>query len=395
MPWKETGPMDERLAFIVACQQGEASMAEVCRQFGISRKTGYKWWQRYQADGPSGLSARSRAPHTHPQAVAAAVEERLRAARAAHPTWGPRKLAAWLTAREPDLALPAASTIGVVLARAGLVAPRRRHRHASPSLVGLTPYSAANRVWCVDFKGQFRLGDGQLCYPLTISDGASRYLLRCQGLPAIDTARVQPLFVATFREFGLPETIRSDNGPPFASTGLGGLSRLAVWWLKLGIRPERIAPGKPGQNGRHERLHRTLAQETAQPPKASLRAQQRAFDAFRTEYNQERPHEALGQVPPAQVYQPSSRAYPRRLIRFRYPEAEAVRQVRHNGELQWRGAFIYVSAALAGERVGLHQLPDGHWELIFGPLTLGVLDERLSKIRPLRAATHPERNAED
>jgi putative transposase len=382
MPWKVTGPMDERTQFVADWLRQETSIAELCRTYGISRKTGYKWLARYQTDGPAGLVEHSRSPHTHPQAITAAVADLVLAARAAHPTWGPKKLVAWLGLRYPGLGLPAPSTVGDLLHRTGLVVPRHRRQHATPSTQPLAHADGPNAVWCVDFKGQFRTGDGPWCYPLTISDAASRYLLRCQGLPTTETDRVRPLFEATFREYGLPIAIRSDNGPPFASVGLAGLSRLAVWWITLGIVPERIAPGKPAQNGRHERLHRTLKQETASPPQATARAQQRAFDRFRQEYNHERPHEALGQVPPARVYQPSLRRYRARVQPFAYPAADKVLRVRHSGEVYWRGAFVYLTKALAGEAIGLTQLQPGRWHLEFGPLVLGVLDEHRGTVVP-------------
>ncbi len=392
MPWKETCAMDERMQFVTACLREEGDMATLCRVYGISRTTGYKWLARYQAEGAPGLVERSRAPHTHPQAIGAVVEATLLAARAAHPTWGPRKLVAWLERKQPSVELPAQSTVGALLARAGLVVPRRRRPRTPPWTAPLAHADAGgpNAVWSIDFKGQFRTQDGLLCYPLTISDGASRYLLRCQGLPAIDGARVRPLVEATFREYGLPHAIRSDNGPPFASTGVGGLTPLTVWWVKLGITPERITPGRPDQNGRHERMHRTLKHETVTPPHgpaATLRAQQRAFDRFRTEYNTERPHEALGQVPPATCYVPSSRPYPDRVREVEYPTADLVRRVRSNGELRWQGQLVFLSESLAGEPVGLTALDDQHYQVAFGPLVLGVLDRATGRVhRPARPA---------
>lgn len=382
MPWKETCPMNERLQFIAAYQRRELGFAALCRTYGVSRKTGYKWIDRYASDGVDGLKERSRAPHHHPQAISRDLEEVILATRAQHPTWGPKKLVARLAVERPDLELPAASTAGEVLKRGGLVVPRKRRRHAPPRTAPLAHAEQPNAVWSIDFKGNFRTGDGQGCYPLTISDNASRYLLRCQVMTETTTERVRPLVEATFREYGLPQAIRSDNGPPFASVGLGGLSTLAVWWIKLGITPERIMPGKPEENGRHERMHRTLKQETAQPPQATLRAQQGAFDRFRVEYNTVRPHEALSQQAPASVYTPSPRSFPERLPVLEYPEADRVLRVRHNGEVYLRKQFIYVTAALAGEPVGLLALGPGQWELHFGPLVLGVLDESCGKVVP-------------
>lgn len=374
MPWRATCPMDERMQFIAACLQGEESMSTRCRQFGISRKTGYKWLERYQAEGATGLRERSHAPQHQAQAVAASVAEAILALRAVHPYWGPRKLRAWLLQRRPG-SWPAASTIGVLLQRAGLTISRRR-RHGPTRVGAWTAPGEANQVWAADFKGWFRTGDGRRCDPLTISDVYSRYLLRCQGMVAPGGPLVRPLFEATFREYGLPEVIRTDNGLPFAAPTMTGLSRLAVWWIRLGIRPERIAPGHPEQNAEHERLHRTLKQETASPARGTPRAQQRAFDHFRQTYNHERPHEALGQSPPAARYRRSPRPYPDRLPPLAYPETYAVRRAHPNGEIKWRGRRVLISWCLAGESVGLEEIADGCWCVWFGPIELGWLDAR-------------------
>ena len=351
--------MSERMRFVVAVQTGEDTMAALCRRFGISRKTGYNVLARVAAAGPAGLVDRSRAPHHRPHAVAPAVREAVLALRAAHPTWGPKKLVAHLCSTQPEQVWPAPSTVGELLTAAGLVVPRRRRRHVPPRTQPLAHATGPNAVWCADFKGDFVLGDATRCYPLTISDAHSRFLLRCQALPTTATTRVQPLFEATFRSYGLPEVIRTDNGPPFATTGAGGLSRLSVWWVKLGIRPERIDPGTPSQNGRHERLHRTLKAEACRPPEATLRTQQRAFDRFCHTYNAERPHEALGQVPPATAYTPSPRPFPDRLPELTYPAADAVRWVRPNGAIRWQNGEVYLTPALSGEPVGLTQVGDG------------------------------------
>jgi len=382
MPWRTTCAMDERMRFIVEHQRGEEGVAELCRRAGISRKTGYKWLARHREGGPGGLEARSSAPHRRPNGVAPEVVERVLAARAAHPTWGPKKLVAWLGKREPALSLPAPSTVGVLLQRSGLIVQRRRRAHATPTVGPLTPYTEPNSVWCADFKGQVRLGDASWCYPFTLTDGASRFLLRCQGLPSTDGARVQALCEAAFREHGLPAVIRTDNGTPFSSVGLGGLSPLSVWWIELGIRPERSRLGRPGDNGRHERMHRTLKQHTANPPAASPRAQQAAFDRFREEYNTERPHEALGQRPPAELYTPTGRPFPTRIVPPTYPMADHVRIVRSNGELRWHGDLIYLSSALAGRPVGLTQLDERRWAIAFGPVLLGYLDAGSSRVVP-------------
>jgi putative transposase len=390
--WKASCIMDERVKFIAECMSGEFGMAEVCRRHGVSRETGYKWLGRYRESGPEGLKDRSRAPHSHPNAVGAAMEEALVEFKREHMLWGPAKLRAALLARAPDVAWPAPSTIGAVLDRHGLVARRRRRARATPSAAPLAHCAAPNDVWCVDFKGWFRTGDGTRCDPLTISDGATRYLLRCVGMGGgTDCARVRPLFEAAFREYGLPRAIRSDNGPPFASCGLAGLSRLSVWWIRLGIVPERIRPGKPQENGRHERMHRTLKAAAASPPKATQRAQQRAFDAFRAEYNHERPHEALGQRPPADFYTPSETPFPSRLMdpMDYYADLE-VRKVKRSGEIKWRGAAVHLTDALAGEHVGLAPAGDGLWLVRFAGLPLGLLDERRLKVGLLPPAGAPD-----
>lgn len=374
--------MDERLQFVAECLRLERSMAELCRAYGISRKTGYKVLGRYGADGPRGLQDRSRAPHQHPNAVAEELVSAVLALRVRHPRWGPRKLRARLQREAPTGRWPAASTIGDLLQRHGLTVPRRRRRRAAPATDPLRGCVAPNDVWTADFKGWFRTGDGARCNPLTLSDGVSRFLLRCQALTPPDEARVRPLCEAAFREYGLPGAIRSDNGPPFASVAAGGLSRLAVWWIKLGIRPERIRPGHPEDNGRHERLHQTLKAETATPPASTLRAQQQRFDRFRREYNEERPHEALGQHPPAAVYTPSPRPYPERVREPEYPDDQLVRRVRHNGEIKWHGRLIFVSQCLAGEPVGLEEFDDDRWLVRFGPVALGWLDARRDRLHP-------------
>jgi transposase InsO family protein len=395
MPWQEICVMDEKVRFIAAYTAGTESMAEVCRQFGISRKTGYKWVHRYQAASVDGLTPRSRARHTQARQSPAAVEALVVALKGRHPTWGPKKLVARLRQQQAAgqapaaVVVPAPSTVGEILGRHGLVRTRPR----SPRPAGRTQPPAAaptaNALWCADFKGPLRTRDGANCSPLTITDAHSRYLLRCQALGRTDTTVVRPLFEMTFREFGLPAALRTDNGPPFASTGLGGLTPLSVWWLKLGIRLDRIDPGKPQQNGRHERMHRVLAEDAGTPAAATLRAQQRVFDRWRMEYNQERPHEALGMATPASQYAPSPRTYPCRVPEVTYPEADVVRRVRGNGTIRWQTRELYVTQALIGEPVGLTWLGDGQWELAFGPLVLAVLDEPTGRLLPVCARPLP------
>jgi transposase InsO family protein len=311
--------MDERMRFVVAASEDEAVMSEICAEFGVSRQTGYKWLARYRLEGVDGLKERSRAPLSHGRSRAEAVVSAALALRERYPTWGPKKLRKKLAERLPGVEPPARSTIGDWLRKEGMTQARRLRRRCPPSASPFVAVDAPNAVWCADFKGWFRTGDRQRCDPLTISDAMSRYLLRCEAVARPDGAHVRPVFEAAFCEFGLPLAIRSDNGPPFASTGAGGLSRLSVWWIKLGVQPERIEPGKPQQNGRHERMHRTLNAETASPPAAALAEQQRRFDAFRALYNDERPHEALDFETPARLYRVSERAYPCPLREPAYP----------------------------------------------------------------------------
>jgi transposase InsO family protein len=383
--------MDERMRFIGERLERRAGMAELCRRYGISRKTGYKLWARYQGEGAAGVGERSRRPHHLGRAVAEEVEAAVVQLRTTYPCWGPRKLRVYLARTRPTQRWPAASTIGALLARQGLSRPRRRRPRAAPATQPLAGAGQPNDVWSADFKGWFRTGDGARCLPFTLTDNASRFLLRCQAVPRGDTAAVRPLLEAAFREYGLPQALRTDNGPPFATLGVGGLSRLAIWVIKLGICADRIAPGHPEQNGRHERMHWTLAQETARPPAPTGRAQQQRFDAFRHVFNTVRPHEALGQQPPATVYTPSPRPSPARVREPEYPADYLVRRVRTNGEIRWARRLLFVGDALAGELLGLEEVLEDCWRLRFGPVVLGWIDgrtthrgrpPRLSALRP-------------
>jgi putative transposase len=374
MPWHEIHVMDERMSFIVDWQRDEWSVAALCRRYGVSRKTGYKWIGRFEADGLDGLKDRSSAAHHHPNEVDAPTAEAVVAFRAAHPSWGPKKIKARLSMLHPQTVWPAQSTIAELLDRRGLVRHRRKRRHVPVHDGPLSPALAANDVWGVDFKGWFRTGDGARCEPLSLSDLASRYVLRLQALERIDGEEVWPILETAFFEFGLPRVMRSDNGAPFASTAAGGLSRLGVRLIKAGVVPERIKPGRPQQNGRHERMHLTLKQETASPPAPTLRAQQQRFDAFRTTFNEERPHEALGQTPPAQHYDPPPRPYSGRLREPDYADDQIVRRVRRNGDIKWRGDRLFLSETLIGEPVGLRETDEGLFEVCYGPIALGVID---------------------
>jgi putative transposase len=373
MGWMETCAVDERMRFVMAVEKREESFAAVCRRFGVSRKSGYKWLGRYDEAGVEGLIDRSRAPANHPHAISEAIAGRCLAVRRVHPTWGPIKVRGWLARRFPQTEWPAVSTIGALFDREGLTVKRRLRHRSPPSSVPFAHCGAANDVWCMDFKGWFLTGDGTHCEPLTLSDAHSRYLLRCQALARTDHDHVWPVLDAAFREFGLPRSLRSDNGAPFASRGAGGLSKLAVKVIKAAVVPERIAPGKPQQNGRLERLHLTLLQDTASPPARSLRQQIDRFKVFQQLYNEERPHEALGNDTPADHFTLSPRRWDGVLREPEYSNADAVRRVRHNGEIKWRNGTVYVSAALTGEPVALTENADGSWTAFYGPIVLGVI----------------------
>lgn len=385
MPWRESRAVDQRLKFVSALLSEELTMTQACEAFGISRKTGYKWQARYAALGPLGLADRSHAPLAHGRATDQALVEAIIALKLSRPSWGPRKIVGRLKLDQPERAWPAASTAGEILGREGLVEPRHRRRRAPPTLGGLTLPERPNHVWAVDHKGWVRLGDGRRCEPLTITDGFSRYLLALSAGANTREEEARPWFEAAFAEFGLPWTIRSDNGPPFASTGVTGLTALSVWWTKLGIRHERITPGKPQQNGRHERFHRTL-REAMTPPAADQAAQARRFDAFRKDYNHYRPHEALGQKPPASLYRPSARPFPNAIPEPDYPDHAAVRKVRTNGEIKWRGGFVHISSALAGEPVAVEENQHGQWLVRFHARPIGLIDHKTNRLRRLSDA---------
>jgi len=387
MPWKETVALNERMKFVMECELGEETMSALCVAYGVSRRVGYKWLGRYSECGVEGLRDQSRAPQHHPNALSEAVEEAVLALRVAHPTWGPRKLLAVLERDRPGpgprprKGWPAASTIGALLARRGLSVPRKRRRRVAPG-AGAKPfadYLLPNDLWCIDFKGWFITGDGSRCDPLTLSDASSRYILRCQAMKETSGRAVRPVLEAAFREYGLPRAIRSDNGSPFASRAVAGLSPLSVWWMKLGIVHERITPGCPQENGRHERMHLTLKKETASPPAANPRRQQERFDAFGREFNEDRPHEALGMATPDSCYERSEREYPARLAEVEYPEATAqggwlVRRVQKAGEFYWKHEKVFMSEVLGDEPIGLEPVDDRYWRAWFGAVSLGVFD---------------------
>lgn len=373
--------MDQRMAFIADWLRDEGTMTALAERFGISRKTGYKWVERYEQDPAHGLAERSRAPQAHGRAMAHDLRDAIVAMRHAHPRWGPKKLRAVLIEREPRRVWPAASTMGDLLRRTGLSQPRRRARLVIPLTQPLAAAQTANDVWTADFKGWFRTADGTRCDPLTVADAWSRFVLCCR-IVAPSERGVRPWFERTFREHGLPRALRTDNGSPFATRGAARLSHLAVWWLKLGIQLDRIDPGHPEQNGRHERFHLTLQQDTITPPAVTPGQQQRRFDRMRREFNTERPHEALGQQPPARTYVSSPRPYPARLEDPWYDATHQVRRVKHTGTIKWRGDAVFVSEAVRGELVGLAETERGDWTVRFMHVELGRIDRQTRRFTP-------------
>lgn len=374
MPWKETDAMGERLRLVLLVKDGE-TVSEAARQCGVSRRTAYKWLARHGFEGAMGLQNQSRAPHHHPNAVPEELAERIVTLRGRRPTWGPVKLLHWLKAHEGQYPWPCASTIGALLKERGLTVARKRRRNLGRYSEPLAHCDSPNRVWCADFKGWFLTGDKRRCDPLTVSDGYSRYLLRCQALAHPTYEAVRPVFDAAFREYGLPISIRTDNGVPFAGTRGLALSRLSVWWIKLGITPERIEPGKPQQNGRHERMHKTLKAETLSPPAPTMREQQRRFDQFQRDYNEERPHQALAHKTPASCYTASTRRNTSRLKTPDYPTEWNVRYVYDKGSFYWKDHLIFLSSALGDEYIALAPTSqEGYLSIYFGHVRVAYLE---------------------
>lgn len=380
MPWRETSPMDQRTQFIADYLRETLSVTELCQLYGVARKTAYKWIDRYLRQGPAGLAERSRRPRHSPNETAPEIVAAFLDARRRHPSWGAKKLLTIVHKRHPRWDLPGRSTVCDILSRHGMV-PKARHRRrighpGKPNSAILAP----NDMWSADFKGQFKTGDGMYCYPLTVTDGFSRYLLGCQALHSTAVQGAKPVFTRLFRQYGLPKRIRTDNGVPFATNTLARLSALSAWWVRLGVLPELIEPGKPQQNGRHERLHKTLKAEATKPAAGSLAAQQRKFNRFREEFNHERPHEALDQQTPGAIYQASTRGMPNKLPPLEYPDRFEVRYVSANGGIRWNSQWVNVSITCAGEYVGLEEIDDGVWNVYFGPLKLGRLLEKHMRI---------------
>lgn len=376
MPWKVSDVMEQRYELVERWRSSEESVAELARRYQLSRKTVYKWLERYEQKGLAGLGDQSRRPHRQALRTPAEDEQWILDVRHAHPSWGPKKLRSWLERHHPDQEWPARSTIGLILKRHGLSGPQPKRRRATASPGPLQPPAEVNELWCVDFKGWFLCGNGECCQPLTMTDGLSRFLLCCRDVKQARFHEVKSHQTAVFREYGLPARMRSDNGPPFASTGVGGLSQLSVWWIRLGILPERIQPGRPQQNGRHERMHRTLKRETARPPADSAALQQRRLNEFVREYNHERPHEALQGACPADLYQRSARSFPEKLPELAYPSGLELRRADEGGKIRWKQARCRIGQALAHEVLAVEPIADGVSRVWFGPVVLGLLDER-------------------
>lgn len=389
MPWNETCVMQERIKFIMSVSEGVYSMSELCRYYNISRKTGYKWLDRYRQGGMSNLSDHSRAPIHHPHETSVEVKDAILAIKERFPSWGARKIRTRLERIHPGWGCyPAISTIGLFLRKQGLTCSIKRRRKCTPTEFPLTQGCYSNHVWSADFKGHFKTGDGRRCNPLTISDDASRYLLCCFHLERANGPLTQKQFQRIFQEYGLPEVIRTDNGSPFASVGLGGLSRLSYWWIRLGIHPERIEPGHPEQNGRHERMHKTLKSQTAKPPAQTIRQQQKRFDAFRREYNEQRPHEALQMNTPSENYRRSPRPFPRRLPEISYPDHMRVTRVQMHGDINYKCQRIFVTESLYDEYVGIEPVVSEDTSLLwYCDYLLGGIDHRDWKLWPVKS--HP------
>ena len=381
MPWMETCPVKERMRFVVSLENGLYSMTEACQRYGISRVTGYKWWDRYQKDGPKGLEDRPRRPENSPGRTPRKTEALIVELRKEHPSWGPEKLLTVLGRRKPGFQLPARSTVAAILKREGLIEKRKRrrnHRHPGKPVVEV---NAPNELMTADFKGEFKTVDGRYCYPLTIADQFSRYLIACKGLSSTRGRLARPVFEKVFLEHGLPNAILTDNGAPFVVPhAICGLSALSVWWIQLGIRHHRIEPGQPQQNPRHERMHRTLKAEATRPPGANLRCQQRKFDSFRKEFNDVRPHQALGQKTPSEVWRPSPRPYPERKPKPEYQAHSEKRRVTSSGHIRFKTRLLFLSSNLPGETVALEEIDDGVWSIYYYDVLLARLDQRNGEV---------------
>lgn len=385
MPWKVTEVLEERTRFVLEFEEGSFTMSELCRIYGIARKTGYHWWRRFETERIPGLQDRRYGAVSHPNQTDLKTEQEILELKFRYPRWGAKKLRGHLVShRGADW--PVLSTFGEILRRNGLTTPQRKRIRVPLYTKPFQKVEAANQLWCADFKGWFRTGQGERIDPLTMTDAHSRYLIRCQSVAKTDTEHVHAIFAAAFREYGLPETIRTDNGPPFASRAIAGMCRLSIYWMKLGIQPERIKPAHPEQNGRHERMHRTLKAETANPPAANGRAQQKAFDRFRQEFNEQRPHEALGQQTPSSWYAPSPRVCPDRVPKPEYDSHMTTKRVYPDGTFFWKGKQIFISKTLGGEVIGMAPIDDCYYTVHFAKFPIGRFDTHKQILQSLPAS---------
>lgn len=384
MPWKESRIVDQRLQFLSSYQKEEMSVSDLCREFGVSRPTGYRWIHRYEEVGPEGLLDLSSRPHSCSHATPEKIENAILSLRSRYPSWGARKLKARLEQLEPSVDWPAASTFGNILNRAGLTSPKKKKRRTTPCSEPFSEVTAPNQLWCMDFKGHFSTADGSRCDPFTITDAHSRYLIRCQIVSRMDLSQVRAVCDAAMREFGMPARIRTDNGAPFAGTGLLGLSKLSLGWMKMGIVHERIQPGRPQQNGRHERMHRTLKEDTTQPPALTLRLQQKKFDRFRQMFNYERPHEGLDNETPGSLYRASSMMFPRTLIEYVYPKGFLTRRVNNSGDISWHKGRVFISEVFRFEDLGFELVAEDFYKVFFREVEIGEFDVEALRFRPVR-----------
>lgn len=380
MTWEGVTVMDQKVRFVAECLQQHFCFAEICNQFNISRKTGYKWLKRYNLDPEHGLCDLSRRPHICPHQTSKDLVEEILRIRRQHSTWGPKKILALLIRRTKKRGLPAVSTIADIIKRNGLVEKRKRRVKRSHPGCPMTIAKQPNQIWAADYKGQFKMLNGRYCFPLTVSDLHSRFILECNAQRAVSFKETKKCFTKLFREYGLPERIRTDNGVPFASSAIARLSKLSVWWIKLGIYPELIEPGEPQQNGKHERMHRTLKAETTYPPQMNLSKQQKQFDTFVKEFNFIRPHESLGQKTPSTFYKTSNRKFPENLPDYEYPGYFEVRKVSKNGGLRWNGERVSISHTLIHENIGFEMIDEGIYNVYLCNIIIGRFDERTMKI---------------
>lgn len=378
MPWKELSKMNEKMKFVIRLNEGER-MSDLCREFGIARKTGYKFKQRYEKHGLMGLYDQKKGPknaaNRTPQEIQCLIIDKKKHKK----TWGAAKIREWLIKKYPNVKIPVKSTVHAILDRNDLVKKRKNQRRFKSTPTNLSHPKEPNDLWCTDFKGQFKMQNRNYCYPLTISDQESRFLLGCEGLDAINAYDSMNVFERVFKEYGLPTAIRSDNGEPFSSRSIWGLSMLSVWWMRLGIKIERIKPGHPEQNGRHERMHRTLKQETTKPAGKNSLHQQEIFDSFVREFNFERPHEGLKMKCPGEVYKKSSREYPPSLPEIKYFKSDYIKQVYKCGSIKLRNKKVFISTVLRGQPLGLTEVDEGVWEVEFMDYKLGFFDEESYK----------------